>query len=86
LLLDVRTILLLSARDFLLARPPQLAEGARDGHGAARGAEVRAALLERGIGLLSDELAEPLEILRREHGRVPSAVPWGLGSTESVLR
>jgi hypothetical protein len=39
---------------------------------------VRAALLERGIRLLSDERAEPLAIRRREHGRVSSAVGPGL--------
>src|SRR4051794_23701348 len=47
----------------LLARQAQLAEGAREGHEAARGAEVRAALLERGIGPLPDERAEPPEVL-----------------------
>jgi hypothetical protein len=29
---------------------------------------VGGALLERGIGPLADELAEPLAVLRREHG------------------
>ena len=38
---------------------------------------MRAALLERGIRLLSDERAEPLAIFRRKHGRVSAAV--GLG-------
>ena len=65
------------AGDLLLARQPQLAQGARDGHGAARGAEPLAAFLERGIGLLSDQLAEPLQVLRREHGRVASAMGPG---------
>ena len=77
LLLDVRTILLLGARDLLLARQPQPAQGARDRHEAAGDAEPLAALLERGIGLLSDQLAEPLQVLRREYGRVASAM--GLG-------
>src|SRR5262249_36794614 len=39
-----------------------------------RGAQVRGALPERGIGPLSDQLAEPLEVLWREHTRIPSAV------------
>ena len=77
LLLDVRTILLLGARDFLLARQPQPAQGTRDRHGAAGGAEPLAALLEGGIGLLSDQLAESLQVLGREYGRV--AAPMGLG-------
>ena len=37
-----------------------------------------ATLLERGIGPVSDELAEPLEVLGREHRRVASAVGPGL--------
>src|SRR5262249_18781307 len=61
-------------RDLFLARQPQLAEGARDRRKAARAAEVRGTLLERGVGLLGDELTEPLEVLRREHGRIPPAV------------
>ena len=63
---------------FFLRGSPSLLQGARDGHEAARGAEPLAAFLERGIGLLSDQLAEPLQVLRREHGRVPSAVGPGL--------
>ena len=51
------------ARDLLLARQPQPAQGAGDGGETARGAEVLAALLERGIGPVSDQLAEPLEVL-----------------------
>ena len=36
-----------------------------------------AAFLERGIGLLSDQLAEPLQVLGREHGRVAAAMGPG---------
>src|SRR5262249_55701490 len=75
--LDLRAVRLGGARDLLLARQPQLAQGAGDGHGTARGAEMLAAFLERGIGPLSDQLAEPLQVTRREDGRVAPAV--GLG-------
>jgi hypothetical protein len=40
--------------------------------------------LERGIGPLSDQLAEPLQVLRRQDGRVPSAM--GLGWDDPVVR
>ena len=78
LLLDLRAVLVTGARDLLLARQPQLAQGAGDGGEAARGAEVPATLIQRGIGPVSDELAEPLEVLGREHRRVASAVGPGL--------
>ena len=55
LLLDLRAVLLLSAGDLLLAWEPRLAQGARDGHGAARGGKPLAAFLERGIGPLADQ-------------------------------
>src|SRR6185312_16803506 len=77
LLLDLRAALFPGARDLLLARQPHLAQGAGDGHGAARGADVMAAFLERGVGPLPDQLAEPLPVLRREGGRLAAAM--GLG-------
>ena len=81
LLPDLRAVLLLGARDLLLARQTQPAEGARDGHEAARGAEPLAAFLEGGIGLLSDQLAEPLPVLGPEYGRVATAVGLGVEVT-----
>ena len=78
LLLDLRTVLLTGARDLLLARQPQPEKGPADGGETARGAEVPTTLLERGIGPVSDQLAEPLEVLGREHRRVASAVGPGL--------
>ena len=44
---------------------------------AARGAEPLSQFLERGIGLLPDQLPEPLQVLRPERRRVASAM--GLG-------
>src|SRR5262249_17787589 len=49
-----------------------------DGHGAARGAEVPAAFLERGIGLLSDQLPEAIPILWPERRGGPPAMGPGL--------
>src|SRR5262249_62099240 len=77
-LLDFRTVLLGGARDLLLARQPELAQGAGDGHGAARGAEVPAAFLERGIGLLSDQLPEAIPVLWPERRGGPPAMRPGL--------
>src|SRR5262249_20090898 len=78
LLLNFRAVLLASARDLLLARQPQLVQGARDGHVAARDAEPLAQFLEGRIGLLSDQLPEPLQILRAEFRRVGRAMGFGL--------
>jgi hypothetical protein len=41
-------------------------------------------VLERGIGPLSDQLDEPVEVLRRQDGRVPPAM--GLGWSEPAVR
>ena len=78
LLLDLRVVLLLGVKDLLLARQFQLAQGARDGHEAARDAEPLLQFLERGVGLLLDQLPEPLQILRPQYGRVAAAMGFGL--------
>ena len=78
LLLDLRAVLLLGTGHLLLAWQPQLSQGARDGHQAAREAEPLAAFLERGVGLLADQFPKPLQILWPEHGGVAAAVRSGL--------
>src|SRR5205814_9077200 len=46
-------------------------------HGAAGDTEPLAQFLRRGIGLLSDQLPQPLQVLRPEFGRVSSAMGSG---------
>src|SRR5262249_32840130 len=77
LLRDLGAALFLGTGDLLLARRPQFVQGATDGHEAARGAEPLAASLEGGIGLLADQLPEPLPILRAEDRRVAAAMGFG---------
>src|SRR6185437_9385068 len=76
-LLDLRAVLLLGAGDLLLTWQTELAQGARDRHGAARDAEPLSQFLESGIGLLPDQLAEPLQVLRPEYRGVAAAVAPG---------
>ncbi len=76
-LLDVGAVLLLGLGDFLLERELELGQGPADGHGAAGDAQALPQFLKGGIGLLADQLAEPLEILGPQGGGVSS--PMGLG-------
>ena len=52
--------------------------GRDDGHDAASDAEALAQFLERRIGLLADQLAEPLQVLRSQRRRMSAAVGLGL--------
>ena len=81
LLPDLRAVLLLARGTFFLRGRPNRLRARRDGHKAARGAEPLAAFLEGGIGLLSDQLAEPLPVLGPEYGRVATAVGLGVEVT-----
>ncbi len=42
-----------------------------------QGCQVLAQFLAGGIGLLADQLLEPLEILRPQRGRAPSSMGFG---------
>jgi hypothetical protein len=61
------------------------AQGPGDGHRAAGGAEPLPQFLKRGIGLLSDQLPEPFQVLWPEFGWVPSTMgPGSEGASAAV--
>ena len=68
LLLDLRAVLLVGAKDLLLAREPQLLQGALDGREAARDAQPLAQFLESRVGLLANQLLESFQVVRPQRG------------------
>ena len=83
--LDVRAALLGGARDLLLERQSPLLQGATEGHGAASDTEPLAQFFQRGVGLLSDQLSQPLQVLRSEFGGVSSAMGFGLEGARAAV-
>jgi hypothetical protein len=78
LLLDLRAVLLVGVENLLLAREPELLQGAPDGRKAARDIEPLAQVLEGGIGLLANQLLESLQVVLPKRGGASAGRRFGI--------